>query len=1608
MKKIYLILIALFSLMVSVFAQTTLISPTGDGGFETGGTMAANGWTAVNSVQSFFVGTSGVTDPSAGTNLAYTSTTSGSWTPGIAASVAHIYKDVVVPPGENVITITLKYKTLAVDATWDILKVHVVPTSTTPVAAVQLTTGQIGANTDGTTSYATYTFVGAVAAGSQRVVISFKTDASSPNGAAAVDEISVVSSVPVVISSTAIGGLWSSSATWAGGVVPTAIDKAIIADGASVTVDQLVNVRDLTIGGGTSGILQWNAGANALTVTGNVLVNSGANLNMFLAAASHGGVTVNVGGNFTNNGTVHAAMAASIINFNSTTSSTPSNLDGSGIFVGGIIGQLVNASTGGVTINTSQNITTRAIAHTAGPLNTNGKLSLDNTATIFGTSYNQKIYNVVVTVMGTGYNSATPPTITIAAPSSGVTATATPNIDDATGTLRSITITNVGDGYAANPVVTISGGTGSGATAIAVNNRFSSGLTTASIQKSGAATITGGINIRSEQAVGAVASSTVLGVGYTSAPSIGFGLPFGYQNLVTAGGSGYTSLPTITVSGGTFLTGVTNPTFTVVVAQGRVVSVIAAGGGTFWTSPPTLTVTGGGGSGATAAYPAGCLATATASITNGAVSSYTLTNGGSGYTAAPTVSLVGGGFSTAATAFSAVPLYNLTLSYFAPATVNSPHTETGVMPVNRRINVLSVTNAVSGSAFTGDVEIYAAAPLALTTSFLSFGSNTLFASHPTYAGVTGSLTNNISGNIRLSTPGGSLTRTFPFDAPLVAVLGTGSLATGSTVTSVTASRTAAPTGPVDNGATPTGTRAYQLVTNAGAVYGTSPTVQLNFNSNDALFSDQSTLYVAQATALTGPWVARSVISGSGALPATGSRTTATSAPGPIVPTGNDFYAWATTTPPPIVSVASGNWNTGSTWNTGVVPVCADNVIISNTHNVTVTTAGNVGNNVTINAGGTLTVSSGDVTAGCTLNNKSLTNNGTLTVSGGTLNVNGSILNSSASVFNQSGGNINVDGNAAGVIANSVASGTAILQFNQLNSGINLTGGTLTIVDPHAATTATNVIGVSNATAGTQTSTVNHTLRFGDGTSIDAGGNAGGFIVDNWTATSYLSFGNIIINGGSGTNRRVTSLYQLAAVGDVNITANSILSSGSSLVVGRNLTIDALGTFTGTTTGGLSMALVSSNTGSALTFGASNVPQNITNNGTMNNLAVSPTANLITFSVQNSNAAGVTLNSPLTVSGTLSMTAGRINTSATNLLTLGYNATNVGTFSYTAGQIVGPFKRWISAATGSRIFPMGDGLNLKIATLNFTTAPTTAGSLTASWSTVAPNFPNASPLMEGALIVDKASKQGSWFIDAADGLAGGTYSATFTANGSTDVIDFAKTVLIKRPSGGGDWTLDGTHVTSTGTNAAPILNRTGMTGFSEFAVGGEANIVLPLNLIYFTASKQADGNKLDWKVTCIGSPSVVLTLERSADSRTFSSIFNISASSVRCETPFDFKDLTPRAGVNYYRLKMVDIDGRVTYSPVVAIINSVKGLEIVNVYPNPVRDIATLDIVSAKQDNIELKVTDVFGRIVLTRKVNINSGSTKLPLNMTNLSAGTYIVTITAQGEAIKTARIIKD
>jgi hypothetical protein len=229
-NTIFLLCCFVLFLGQSISAQTTLINPAAEGGFENGATFAANGWTAVDAtpntwtvgnVPGWFTGTGGAyVSNDTGTTWAYTNN---------VISRSAFYRDVTFPAGATAVTLNFDWRANGNDTNWDNLLVYVMDTSITPTTAGPTdtnttTTGWTG-YTNGTTGYyllqrngttvptttsaVTYSFTAAqlayVSGATKRLVFVWKNDASGgANPPASVDNISLTATVPSCFAPTAL------------------------------------------------------------------------------------------------------------------------------------------------------------------------------------------------------------------------------------------------------------------------------------------------------------------------------------------------------------------------------------------------------------------------------------------------------------------------------------------------------------------------------------------------------------------------------------------------------------------------------------------------------------------------------------------------------------------------------------------------------------------------------------------------------------------------------------------------------------------------------------------------------------------------------------------------------------------------------------------------------------------------------------------------------------------------------------------------------------------------------------------------------------------------------------------------------------------------------------------------------------------------------------------------------------------------------------------------------------------------------------------------------------------------------------------------------------
>lgn len=114
------------------------------------------------------------------------------------------------------------------------------------------------------------------------------------------------------------------------------------------------------------------------------------------------------------------------------------------------------------------------------------------------------------------------------------------------------------------------------------------------------------------------------------------------------------------------------------------------------------------------------------------------------------------------------------------------------------------------------------------------------------------------------------------------------------------------------------------------------------------------------------------------------------------------------------------------------------------------------------------------------------------------------------------------------------------------------------------------------------------------------------------------------------------------------------------------------------------------------------------------------------------------------------------------------------------------------------------------------------------------------------------------------------------------------------------------------------------------------------------------------------------------------------------------DLSAVAGtVFYYRLKMLDIDGKFTYSSIVLIKKDAKTINGIAINPNPIISGATtVRFTSTRSATVDLKVVDISGKVLLQQKNRITEGNNSVTVsNLDKLNPGIYFLQMINDGES---------
>lgn len=305
-------------------------------------------------------------------------------------------------------------------------------------------------------------------------------------------------------------------------------------------------------------------------------------------------------------------------------------------------------------------------------------------------------------------------------------------------------------------------------------------------------------------------------------------------------------------------------------------------------------------------------------------------------------------------------------------------------------------------------------------------------------------------------------------------------------------------------------------------------------------------------------------------------------------------------------------------------------------------------------------------------------------------------------------------------------------------------------------------------------------------------------------------------------------------------------------------------------------------------------------------------------ILNKPASSLTLQTPLTVTGTLTLTEGIIHTTATNLLSLADDAT--ASAGSSASYVDGPVKK---IGNDAFVFPLGaGGVWARLAI----TAPSVAtDAFTAQY------FASAYSNTDSLNGVNNVSKVEHWNCERSAGTSTVNIELYWEDNARSGISDYNDLVVARW--NGSKWENGGQLSVVSGTQGK--ISSLSQSSFGFFTLGSGSGLnVLPITLVNFEAFlNQQMQVELAWETETEVNNNY-FSLERSADGTTFETIAMVKgAGTSTTKHAYTAIDKQPLSGLAYYRLRQVDFNGLMTISAITTV-DIRPAVEDMEVYPNP--------------------------------------------------------------------------
>ncbi len=167
-------------------------------------------------------------------------------------------------------------------------------------------------------------------------------------------------------------------------------------------------------------------------------------------------------------------------------------------------------------------------------------------------------------------------------------------------------------------------------------------------------------------------------------------------------------------------------------------------------------------------------------------------------------------------------------------------------------------------------------------------------------------------------------------------------------------------------------------------------------------------------------------------------------------------------------------------------------------------------------------------------------------------------------------------------------------------------------------------------------------------------------------------------------------------------------------------------------------------------------------------------------------------------------------------------------------------------------------------------------------------------------------------------------------------------------------------------------------------------VLPLNILSFTGTIQNNKHLLQWK-TANEMNTKHFEIELSFDGRMFDKIGIVNAKGNGNNVYSFINSINDNTTNYFYRLKIVDNDGRFKYSNTISLGN--KPSNSLHIFPNPVKDVLTI---SGLKQHGTISIFNVEGKLLLQQNVSVQT----ITMDISSYAKGMYLLQYRNKGEVV--------